>query len=62
MREAAGLHIDGTPTLFINGERVAGAQPVAAVWAAIDRALRAEGATPPPNAEATSAGHGAGSR
>lgn len=49
MQEAAGLHIDGTPTLFINGERVAGAQPVAAVWSAIDRALQAEGIHPPPN-------------
>jgi protein-disulfide isomerase len=52
MKEADGLHIDGTPTLFVNGERIAGAQPVAAVWSAIDRALRAEGITPPPNPQA----------
>jgi protein-disulfide isomerase len=52
MKEADGLHIDGTPTLFINGERIAGAQPVTAVWTAIDRALRAEGITPPPNLQA----------
>lgn len=47
MREAEGLNIDGTPTLFINGERVSGAQPVEQVWAAIDRALQAEGEKPP---------------
>ena len=49
MKEAEGLKIDGTPTLFVNGERVSGAQPVAVVWAAIDRALRADGVTPPAN-------------
>ncbi len=49
MKEADGLKIDGTPTLFVNGERIAGAQPVETVWAAIDRALRAEGITPPAN-------------
>ncbi len=49
MKEADDLHIDGTPALFVNGERVAGgAQPVAVVWSVIDRALRAEGITPPP--------------
>lgn len=47
MKEADGLNIDGTPTLFINGERVSGAQPVEQVWAAIDRALAAEGEKPP---------------
>ena len=52
MKEADGLKIDGTPTLFVNGERVAGAQPISAVWSAIDRALRAEGVTPPPNPQA----------
>jgi len=47
MKEADGLNIDGTPTLFINGERISGAQPVEQVWAAIDRALAAEGEKPP---------------
>ncbi len=46
--EAQALHVDGTPALFIDGERVSGAQPVAYLWAAIDRALRAQGITPPP--------------
>lgn len=47
MKEADRLNIDGTPTLFINGERVSGAQPVEQVWAVIDRALAAEGEKPP---------------
>jgi protein-disulfide isomerase len=49
MKEAEGLNIDGTPTLFINGERIAGAEPIEEVWAVIDRALAAEGQTPPAN-------------
>ncbi len=48
MQEAEALKVDGTPALFINGERVSGAQPVPYLWAAIDRALRAQGITPPP--------------
>jgi protein-disulfide isomerase len=42
------LGVDGTPTLFINGERLSGALPESQVWLAIDRALKAEGITPPP--------------
>ena len=48
MQEAEALKIDGTPALFIDGERISGAQPLPYVWAAIDRALRAQGLTPPP--------------
>lgn len=48
MAEAAQLRVDGTPALFIDGERISGAQPLPYVWAAIDRALRARGLTPPP--------------
>ncbi len=55
MKEAEDLKIDGTPALFINGERVSGAQPLPYLWAAIDRALRAEGVTPPPEPAATPA-------
>jgi protein-disulfide isomerase len=47
MEEADHLKIDGTPTLFINGERISGAQPIDQVWKAIDRALEAEGEKPP---------------
>ena len=49
MKEAGKLGVDGTPTLFINGERLSGARPLADVWATIDRALRADGINPPPN-------------
>ncbi len=48
MKEAEALKIDGTPALFVDGERVEGAQPIPYLWAAIDRALRAQGITPPP--------------
>ncbi len=61
MKEADGLHIDGTPTLFVNGERIAGAQPLAVVWTAIDRALRAQGITPPPEPQAVPSTKPAGS-
>jgi protein-disulfide isomerase len=47
MKEAETLKIEGTPVLFVNGERVDGAQPEAMVWAVIDRALRAAGVAPP---------------
>jgi protein-disulfide isomerase len=48
MSEAAKLGIDGTPQLFVDGERLsAGAIPTSDVWDAIDRALRADGITPP---------------
>ncbi len=49
MKEAEVLKVDGTPALFIDGERITGAQPLPLLWAAIDRALRAQGITPPPN-------------
>ncbi len=48
-KEAEALKVDGTPALFVDGERISGAQPLPYVWAAIDRALRAQGITPPPN-------------
>ena len=55
MSEAAALRVDGTPALFIDGERISGAQPLPYVWAAIDRALRARGVTPPPEPAAVHA-------
>ncbi len=48
MKEGEALGVDGTPTLFINGERLSGALPESQLWLAIDRALKAEGETPPP--------------
>ncbi len=45
---AESLGIDGTPALFIDGERIIGAVPEEQVWLVIDRALRAKGVEPPP--------------
>jgi protein-disulfide isomerase len=47
-KEADALGLEGTPMLFINGEKVNGAVPQEELWAAIDRALRAAGEQPPP--------------
>jgi protein-disulfide isomerase len=47
MREGENLNVDGTPTMFINGERLSGALPVEQVWMAVDRALLAAGIQPP---------------
>jgi len=44
---AAALGIHQVPTLYVNGERIDGALPQNQIWEAIDRALRAEGVTPP---------------
>ncbi len=46
--EATALRIEGTPALFVNGERIDGAIPEEQVWRVIDRALRAAGVEPPP--------------
>jgi protein-disulfide isomerase len=43
MKEAEALGVDGTPSLFIDGEHINGALPAEQVWLAIDRALRAAG-------------------
>jgi protein-disulfide isomerase len=47
-KEAEALGIDGTPALFVDGERINGALPAEQVWVVIDRALRAAGIEPPP--------------
>jgi len=49
MKYAEGLGVDQTPTMYINGEVVAGALPKSVLWQVIDRALVSEGVTPPPN-------------
>jgi protein-disulfide isomerase len=48
MKQGDSLGVNGTPTLFINGERISGALPQAELWIAIDRALREAGVPPPP--------------
>jgi protein-disulfide isomerase len=47
MREAAGLGLDFTPALFVNGEEVRGFTTVDNIWKVIDRALRESGNNPP---------------
>ncbi len=47
LKEADTLGIEGTPALFVDGERVNGAVPENELWAAIDRALIAKGEQPP---------------
>lgn len=51
-KEAESLGVDGTPALFIDGERISGALPEAELWLVIDRALRAHGIEPPAAAPA----------
>ena len=59
-KEAEALGIDGTPALFVDGERINGAVPEQQVWAVIDRALRAAGVEPPPPASPAAQPAGAG--
>jgi len=49
------LGVDSTPVLYINGEKLEGAMPMALVYRMIDSALVAAGQTPPPPASPTSA-------
>lgn len=48
MKVGEDLGVDATPALFINGERVDGAQPMQYIYRIIDEALVAAGKTPPP--------------
>jgi protein-disulfide isomerase len=48
------LGVNGTPTLFINGERISGLMSEQLLWMAIDRALREAGVQPPEVAESPS--------
>lgn len=54
-KEGEALGISATPTLFINGEKIEGAQPLEYVYRMIDSALIAAGKTPPPPAPVTTA-------
>ncbi len=49
MKQAAGMGIQQTPTLYVNGEALEGAMPLKNLWTLVDRALLSEGITPPPN-------------
>ena len=48
MKEADGIGVSATPTMFINGEKIDGAVPISQVRAAFDRALKDAG-QPVPN-------------
>ncbi len=50
MKEADALGLSSTPVVFVNGEEMDGALETSTLWAIIDRALVAEGITPPPMA------------
>lgn len=54
-QEAEKLGVNGTPALFIDGERIEGAVPETALWMVIDRALRAAGEEPPADQPAPAA-------
>jgi protein-disulfide isomerase len=43
MKEAEGVGVSATPTIFINGQKIDGAVPIGEVRAALDRALRDAG-------------------
>jgi len=45
--EADTLGVNGTPAIFVEGERIEGFVPEQQLWAVIDRALRAAGEQPP---------------
>ncbi len=47
VKEGDKLGVNATPTFFVNGERWAGQLEEHQLWVMIDRALRAEGITPP---------------
>jgi protein-disulfide isomerase len=47
MHEGEALGIEATPTLFINGEKIDGAQPIDDVRAVLDRALQQAGVPAP---------------
>ena len=49
MKQGDSLGVDGTPTLFVNGERATGALSQAMLWMIVDRAIRGAGEVPPPN-------------
>ena len=47
MKEAEALGVEATPALFINGEKIEGAQPMEYIYKMVDGALIAAGQKPP---------------
>jgi hypothetical protein len=55
-KEGDDLGVDSTPTLFINGEKIAGAVPLDVLTQIIDRALRSAGVPVPVKPQEPAAG------
>lgn len=53
VKEGDSLGVTGTPTLFVNGEMIDGARPIADLRATFDRALTQAGVSAPTHAAAT---------
>ncbi len=53
IKQGEALGVGATPALFINGEKIEGAEPLSEVYRMIDNALIAAGQTPPPEPAAT---------
>jgi predicted DsbA family dithiol-disulfide isomerase len=54
MKEGDAIGVNATPTLFINGQKIDGAVPVAEVRAALDQALRDAGEPVPQHSPSAS--------
>ena len=61
LREGESLGVEATPTMYINGEKVDGAVPIADIRAVLDRALLEAGLQPPPHPAAPASGGPPGS-
>ncbi len=55
LHEGDSIGVSATPTLFVNGEEMDGALPIAELRAVLDRALTQAGVQPPVHADAASA-------
>ena len=55
MKEAEGIGVEATPTLFISGEKIDGAVPISQLRAALDRALKDANLPVPEHAAAAAA-------
>ena len=53
MKEGDELGVNATPALFVNGQKLDGAVPIAEVRAALDQALRDAGVAPPEHKQAS---------
>jgi protein-disulfide isomerase len=63
MKEAEALGVDGTPALFVNGQKIdGGALPVEDLRAILDHALVDAGVAPPPHPAASSNGSSSGTK